>query len=136
MINTIKRILEYFVCQQFINEKFQTLRVSRDMILLHSKYESIKGSKKICRIDVCRDIISLNIRNYTDIKENITLCIDGERITLKVSQTEKCQGIHKKNISISVSNDKIICNTSININEKKIEIIQKMLMRKSNAQIR
>ena len=46
MINTIKRILEYFVCQQFINEKFQALRVSRDMILLHSKYESIKGFKR------------------------------------------------------------------------------------------
>ena len=45
-------------------------------------------------------------------KEDITLCIDGERITLKVSQTQSHQGIHsKKNISISTYNDKIICVT-------------------------
>ena len=67
MINTIKRILEYFVCEKFINEKFRTLRVSKDMILLHSKYESIKGFKKICRIDICRDIISLNIKKHVKI---------------------------------------------------------------------
>ena len=62
MINTIKRILEYFVCEKFINEKFRTLRVSKDIILTHSKCESIKGFKKICRTDICRDIISLNIK--------------------------------------------------------------------------
>ena len=118
MINIIKKILEYFVCEKFINEKFQTLGGNKDMILLHSKYESIKGFKKICRIDISRDIISLNIRNDADIKNDITLYIDGERITLKVSQTENCQGIHKRNISISVSNDKIIYNTSTNINEQ------------------
>ena len=45
-------------------------------------------------------------------KEDITLCIDGERITLKVFQTQGHQGIHsKKNISISTYNDKIICVT-------------------------
>ena len=96
IINIIKRILEYFLCEKFINKKFQTLSVSKDMILLHSEYESIKGFKKIYRIDICRYIISLNIRNYADIKEDITLCVDDERIILKVSQTEKCQAIHKK----------------------------------------
>ena len=118
MINIIKKILEYFVCEKFINEKFQTLGGSKDMILLHSKFESIKSFKKICRIDISRDIISLNIRNDADIKNDITLYIDGERITLKVSQIENCQGIHKRNISISVSNDKIIYNTSTNKNEQ------------------
>ena len=52
MINTIKMILEYFVCKKFINEKFRTLRASKNMTLLHSKYEPIKGFKKICRIDI------------------------------------------------------------------------------------
>ena len=38
---------------------------------------------------------------------------------LKVSQTQDYQGIHKKtNISISICNDKIICNTSITTNEQ------------------
>ena len=87
MINIIKQILENFVCEKFINEKFLTLRVSKDMILLHSKY-IIKGFKKICRIEICRDIISLNIQRYADnMKEDITICIDSERIMLKVSQT-------------------------------------------------
>ena len=31
-------------------------------------------------------------------KEDITLCIDGERITLKVFQTQGHQGIHSKKI--------------------------------------
>ena len=52
-------------------------------------------------------------------KEDITLCIDGERITLKVFQTQGHQGIHsKKNISISTYNDKIICVTWIITNEQ------------------
>ena len=33
-----------------------------------------------------------------NVKEDITLCIDGERITLKVFQTQGHQGIHSKKI--------------------------------------
>ena len=99
MINIIKRVLEYFICEKCINEKFRALRVSKDMILLYSKYTSIKGFKKIYRIDICRDIISLNIRNYVNnMKEDIALCIDGERVILKVSQTQNHQGIRSKKI--------------------------------------
>ena len=99
MINIIKRVLEYCVCEKCINEKFRALRVSKDMILLYSKYTSIKGFKKIYRIDICRDIISLNIRNYVNnMKEDIALCIDGERVILKVSQTQNHQGIRSKKI--------------------------------------
>ena len=54
-----------------------------------------------------------------NVKEDITLCIDGKRITLKVSQIQGHQGIQsKKNISISIYNDKIICITSITTNEQ------------------
>ena len=89
MINIIKKILKDFVCEKLINEKCRTLRVSKDMILLHSKYTSIKGFNKICKIDICRDIISLNIKKIyvNNMKEDNTLCIDGERVTLKISQT-------------------------------------------------
>ena len=121
MISTIKRILEYFVCAKFINEQFLTLRASKDMILLHSKYELVKGFKKICRIDICRDIISLNIIKgcVNKMNEDITICIDGERITLKISQTQDYQGVlRKNNITISTYNDKIISNTLINTNEQ------------------
>ena len=73
MVNNIKRILQYFVCEQFINEKFRTLRVSEDVILLHLKCEPKKGFKKICSIDICRDIISLNIEKFVNnLKEDIT----------------------------------------------------------------
>ena len=121
MINTVKRILEYFLCEKFIKEKFRTLRVSKDMILRHSKYEPKKVFKEISRIDICRDIISLNVKKtYVDnVKENITLCIDGERITLKISQRQSHQRIrNKKNISLSTHNDKIIYITSITTNEQ------------------
>ena len=85
MISTIKRILEYFVCEKFIDKRFHTLRASKNTILLHSKYEPIKGFKKICRIDIYRDIILLNIKKacVNKVNEDITICMDGERITLK-----------------------------------------------------
>ena len=62
MINIIKRILEELVFEKFINEKFNTLRASKDMILLHSEYTSIKGCKKKCKVDIGRDIISLHTK--------------------------------------------------------------------------
>ena len=46
MINDIKIILEYFACEKFVNEKFHTLRVSKDTILVHSKYEPKKVLRK------------------------------------------------------------------------------------------
>ena len=52
-------------------------------------------------------------------KEDITLCIGGERITLKVSQRENHQRNRSKtNVSISICNDKIINTTSITKNEE------------------
>ena len=52
-------------------------------------------------------------------EEDITVCVEGEQIMLKISQTEDYQGIHKEtHVSISISNDKITCNTSITINEQ------------------
>ena len=94
--------------------------MSKDTILLHSKYETKKGFKKICRIDICRDIISLNIENFVNnLKEDITICIEGKQITFKVSQTENHQRNRSKtNVSISVYNDKIINTTSITKNEQ------------------
>ena len=94
--------------------------MSKDTILLHSKYEPKKGFKKICRIDICRDIISLNIGNFVNnLKEDITICIEGKQNTLKVSQTENHQRNRRKtNVSISVYNDKIINTTSITRNEQ------------------
>ena len=63
-INIIKTILEEFVYEKFIKEKFHTLRASKDMILLHSEYISIKGRKKKSGIDIGRDVISLHIKKH------------------------------------------------------------------------
>ena len=94
--------------------------MSKDTNLLHSKYEPKKGFKKICRIDICRDIISLNIGSFiNNLKEDITIFIEGKQITLKVFQTENHQRNRSKtNLSISVYNDKIINTTSITKNEQ------------------
>ena len=94
--------------------------MSKDTNLLHLKCEPKNGFKKICRIDICRDIISLNIGSFiNNLKEDITICIEGKQITLKVSQTENHQrNCSKTNLSISVYNDKIINTTSITKNEQ------------------
>ena len=121
MSNIIKTILEKFVCEKFIDGKFHALSVSKDRILLHSEYTSIKGCKKKCKIDIGRNIISLHtekiyVKKHQRIntKEDNTICVNGEQITLKSSQTEDYQGIHmEKIISISICYDKIICGSSV-----------------------
>ena len=90
------------------------------MILLHSEYTSIKGCKKKCKIGIGRDIISLHTKKtyVNNTKEDNTMCVDDEQITLKSSQTQDYQGIHmEKIISISIFNDEIICNSSAIKNE-------------------
>ena len=62
--NSMKKILECFVCEKFRNEKFRTARLGRDMISSNTE----KQTKSM--------------------KQDNTICIEGERIILKVSQTE------------------------------------------------
>ena len=91
------------------------------MILLHSEYTSIKGCKKKFKTCIDRDIIWLHTKKtYVDnTKEDNTICVDGRQITIKSSQTRDYQGIHiEKIISISICNDKIICNSSAIKNEQ------------------
>ena len=91
------------------------------MILLHSEYTSIKGCKKKFKTYIDRDIIWLHTKKtYVDnTKEDNTICVDGRQITIKSSQTRDYQGIHiEKIISISICNDKIICNSSAIKNEQ------------------
>ena len=90
------------------------------MILLHSEYASIKGCKKKFKICLGRDTISLHTKKHVDnTKEDNTIWVDGRQITIKSSQTRDYQGIHiEKIISISICNDKIICNSSAIKNEQ------------------
>ena len=96
MIGIIKTILEESVCEKFTNEKFRTLRLSKDMILLYSEYTSIKGCKKKCKIDIGRAIISLHAKKtyVNNAKEDNTICIDDEQILIESYQTRHYQGIH------------------------------------------
>ena len=87
-----------------MNEKFYTLRLTNNMILLHSKNLSVKDLKKIYKIDIWRDIISLNVGKYANnIEENNTICIDVERIILKASQTSSfCNSQKNRCININM----------------------------------
>ena len=96
MSNIIKTNLERFLCEKLIDEKFHKLSVSKDMILLHSEYTSIKGCKKKCKIDIGRNIISLHTEKVylkkhqrINTKEDNTICVNGEQITLKSSQNRR-----------------------------------------------
>ena len=101
--NYIKKILECFVCKEFMNEKFRTARLGRDMISLHSIYKPMRGFKRIHRIGIYRDMISLNKEKQTkSMKQDNTICIEGERIILKVFQTEDYYGIKKKTEYINI----------------------------------
>ena len=87
--NSMKKILECFVCEKFRNEKFRTARLGRDMISLQSIYKPMRGFKRIHRIGIYRDMISSNTEKQTkSMKQDNIICIEGERIILKVSQTE------------------------------------------------
>ena len=114
MIGIIKTIPEESVCEKFTNEKFRTLRVSKDMILLYSEYTSIKVCKKKCKIDIGRDIISLHAKKtyVNNAKEDNAIC---NRI---ISNTILSRNSYRNKISIYISNDKIICTSSIIKNEQ------------------
>ena len=85
-----------FVCEKFMNEKFCTAKLSRDMISLSSIYTPMKGFKRIYRIAINRGMISLNTEKRTkSTKQDNTICIEGKQIILKVSQTDDYYGIEK-----------------------------------------
>ena len=58
-INNIKTILDYLVCEKFMNDKFITRNLNKDRILLCSINNSVKGVKIINKIATYRDLISL-----------------------------------------------------------------------------
>ena len=118
-LNHIKKILECFVCEKFMNEKFRTTRLSRDKISLYSIYTATGGFKKVHRIGIYSDMISLNTEKQTkSIKQDNSICIEDKQIIFKISQTEDYGGIQKKlNMLISIYNDKFTCNISTTTNE-------------------
>ena len=118
-IDNIEKILKNFLCEGFTNEKFRTKRLKNNMILLLSENLSIRGIKKIRKIDICRDIISLSeekVAQCISMKQDTSICIEDKEIMLKSFLIEGYhKNINKKaDISVSISNDKIICNISIN----------------------
>ena len=61
-INNTKTILDCFVCEKFMNEKFITRNLNKDGILLCSINNLMKGFKIINKIAIYRDLISLIIK--------------------------------------------------------------------------
>ena len=73
-INNIKTILDCFVCEKFMNEKFITRNLNKDEILLCSMNNSMKGFKIINKIVIYRDLISLiTEKNTKAMKQGITI---------------------------------------------------------------
>ena len=58
-VNNIKTILDCFVCEIFMNEKFITRNLNKDGILLCSIINSMKGVKLINKVAIYCDLISL-----------------------------------------------------------------------------
>ena len=57
--NNIETILDCFVCEKFMNEKFITRNLNKDGILLCSIINSMKGVKLINKVAIYCDLISL-----------------------------------------------------------------------------
>ena len=64
-INNTKTILDCFVCEKFMNEKFIVRNIDKDGISLCSINNSMKGVKIIIKIAICRDFISVVIEQNT-----------------------------------------------------------------------
>ena len=80
-INNIKTILDCFVCEKFMNEKFITRNLNKDSILLCSINNSMKGVKIINKIDIYRDLISLiTEKNTKTMKQDIIIYIDDKKL--------------------------------------------------------
>ena len=115
------------------------------MISLYSEYTSIKDSKKkyviyiYIYIYICRDSILLYAEKtyVNNTKEDSTICIDGEQIILESCLTRDYQGIFLKKTHQCVY---LITKSSVLCQQPKkmgnMEIIQKILLRKLNVQIK
>ena len=79
----------------------------RDSFRMHSKYR--EDAEKQYGMGIERDVITVSVFNVNNFKEYAMLCIDGERVMLKISRGNDN---NSKIILLSVYNDKIIKTTS------------------------
>ena len=120
-INNIKTILDCFVCEKFMNEKFITRNLNKDGILLCSINNSMKGVKIINKIAIYRDLISLiREKNTKAMKQGITISIDDYN------------GIQKK----LICQYQYIMIKSPAIYQRQTRILQKILIKKLSTKIR
>ena len=120
-LNTIEKIVNRFICDKFMNEKYYE-KVDKDGIVFYFINKPIKVVKMEHVIEISRVMIILAIEKETRImNEVITICIIDNQIKLNLAQTENQ---NKLNISIIVSNDEIVCNTSSIIDEYEKDIVK------------
>ena len=120
-LNTIDKIVNRFICGNFMNEKYYE-KVDKDGIVFYLINKPIKVVKMEHVIEISRVMIILAIEKETRImNEVITICIIDNQIKLNLAQTENQ---NKLNISIIVSNDEIVCNTSSITDEHEKDIVK------------
>ena len=109
-LNTIDKIVNRFICDNFMNEKYYE-KVDKDGIVFYLINKPIKVVKMEHVIEISRVMIILAIEKETRImNEVITICIIDNQ--------------NKLNISVIVSNDEIVCNTSSITGEYQKDIVK------------
>ena len=113
IFDSIKEILNFFVCERFMNEKFHLRGWNKDGVILCS-INKVKNIFKIVHdISIYIDMLSLNVEKVTNsMRQDRSICVEDKKILLKISQTEK-DSENQKKLDISIHNDKIISNVSI-----------------------
>ena len=110
--NTMEKILNRFICEKFMNEKYYE-NVDKNKIVFYSIHKPIKGVKIMYMIEISTDLIILSIekkpKKTKTMNEVNTIFILENYISLHIAQTENQ---NKQDLFIKIFNDEMVCNIS------------------------
>ena len=121
ILKSIVKVFKGFICEKFMNEKYY-LNVDKDKMVFYLIPKLIKGVKLKPMIKISRENIILGREKETKtMNKLITIFVSENQISVCIIQTENQD---KREMFITISNDKIVCDVSTITNEYQKDIIE------------
>ena len=121
ILKSIGKVFKGFICEKFMNEKYY-VNVDKDKMVFYLIPKLIKGVKLKPMIKISRENIILGREKETKtMNKLITIFVSENQISVCIIQTENQD---KREMFITISNDKIVCDVSTITNEYQKDIIE------------
>ena len=121
ILKSIGKVFKGFICEKFMNEKYY-VNVDKDKMVFYLIPKLIKGVNLKPMIKISRENIILGREKETKtMNKLITIFVSENQISVYIIQTENQD---KREMFITISNDKIVCDVSTITNEYQKDIIE------------